>query len=318
MYINNDIDYVNYLKGKKIYIFGCGETGRKYAAKLKTYAIEAFIDNDKNKVGVLIDGIPVIEPESFEMKNDISAMIIICSKYEKEICEQLLSMGIFNHISCNQIDLGGAAEYYDDAYFRWQKEMGIFGAKKKIAYFSPYIKKEMTVVEFGSGGGYLLDKIEAKRKIGIEINDSARKEAETQGLECVKYTKELADETADLIISTSVLEHCENPFGELVELRKKLREGGMIVFHVPNESCDTEYQKSEINNHLYTWNCLNLGNLFKAAGFFVKSVEKLISEWPEHFMEVDDEISDVLFDSISKIKGSARKTSSCLIVAYKS
>lgn len=39
------------------------------------------------------------------------------------------------------------------------------------------------------------------------------------------------------------------------------------------ESCETEYYRSELNNHLFTWNCLTLGNLFKAAGFFVLSVK---------------------------------------------
>ena len=57
------------------------------------------------------------------------------------------------------------------------------------------------------------------------------------------------DGYADIIISTHTLEHVENPLGALRELRNKLKENGKAVFHVPNESCSTEYVRSEPNNH---------------------------------------------------------------------
>lgn len=320
MYTNNDIDYLKYLKGKQKYIFGSGKIGKGYVSKLEGYEVVAFIDNDINKQGKECLGYPVISLDEFigsNKKNEKNVMIIICTIYEKEIREQLLTESVYNFISGGQIDFGGAAEYYDEKYFEWQKIIGKFGAKKKISYFAPYIKADMTVIEFGSGGGYLLDEISAAHKIGVEINDFAREEAETRNLKCVKYTKELPDECADIVISTGALEHCENPFLELQELRKKLKEGAVCVFHVPNESCDSEYAKSNINNHLYTWNCLNIGNLFKAAGFFVHSVERIVSEWPEHYECIDKEVSAEFFDDICKIKGAAKQTSSCLIVAYK-
>ena len=195
--------------------------------------------------------------------------------------------------------------------------MGAFGAKIKVNMFQPHIREDMTVVEFGSGGGYLLAQINAKEKIGIEINDTARKAAEEIGIKCVKYISDIPDDYADIIISTSVLEHTENPFSILRELYGKLKEGGKIVFHVPNESCDTEYTRSEINNHLYTWNCLNIGNLFKAAGYFVYSVQKVQEVWPKNYFEIAQEVSPELFDSICSIGGKAYNENRCIIVAYK-
>jgi hypothetical protein len=38
--------------------------------------------------------------------------------------------------------------------------------------------------------------------------------------------------------------------------------------------------------HLYTWNPLTLGNLFKAAGFIVEDVGALQHQWPPNFQEV--------------------------------
>ena len=68
-------------------------------------------------------------------------------------------------------------------------------------------------MEFGSGGGYLLNNIHAEKKIGIEINDTARAAAKEIGIDSVKYISDIPDDYADLIISTSVLEHVENPLG---------------------------------------------------------------------------------------------------------
>ena len=279
--------------------------------------IVAFCDNDKEKQNHLIYECKVISFDELLKINHSHLMIVICSNYEGEIKKQLLENDIFNFISVTQIDFGGGQEYYDEQYFSWQKRMGEFGGKIKSNFFKPYIKEYMTVIEFGSGGGYLLKNICAKEKIGIEINDTARLKAKEIGIHSVKNISELKDNYADVIISTSVLEHVENPLGILRELKSKLKDEGKIIFHVPNESCNTEYERSEVNNHLYTWNCLNLGNLFKAAGYFVYSVQNIREVWPKNFFEIDKEISFEFFDALCEIGGAAFDKNSCIIVAYK-
>lgn len=320
MYVNNDIDYIKYLSGKKVIIFGAGKLGQKAFVKLsrtvKNINICAFCDNDRNKQGKCLNGKRVIALDELDDMNGGDAVIVI-SCYEREIKEQLLEHGIYNYILMSQIDFGGGEEYYDEQYFSWQQKMGQFGGRIKVSMFQPYITDNMTVVEFGSGGGYLLNNIIAREKIGVEINDSARAAAEQIGIKCVKYISNLEDNYADVIISTSVLEHVENPLGILRELHSKLKDKGKIIFHVPNESCDMEYTKSEINNHLYTWNCLTLGNLFKAAGYFVHSVRKIQEMWPKHYFEIEQEVSPELFKTLCDIGGKAFDYNSCIIVAYK-
>lgn len=318
MYYNNDIDYLKYLKNKKVIIFGAGKQGERVLSNLCRYGIEviAFCDNDVKKQNQDIKGIRVVSFEGLLEMNNTNMMIVI-SAFERELKEQLLMSGVHNFISVSQIDFGGGEEYYDEEYFKWQQKMGVFGAKIKVSMFQPHIKSDMTVVEFGSGGGYLLQQIDAREKVGIEINDAAREAAEAIGIKSVKNISDVSDNYADIIISTSVLEHTENPLGILRELYGKLKEGGKIVFHVPNESCDTEYIRSEVNNHLYTWNCLNLGNLFKAAGYFVYSVQKVQEVWPKNYYEIAREVSPELFESICTIGGRAFDENRCIIVAYK-
>lgn len=154
MYINNDIDYLKYLKNKEIIIFGAGEQGKRGYAKLHgSYDIIAFCDNDVKKQDQLLYEVPVISFDELVQQNNNKVIIIICSKFEREIKQQLLDKNIFNFISISQIDFGGDEEYYDEEYFAWQQKLGIFGGKIKAAMFRPHIQEDMVVVEFGSGGG---------------------------------------------------------------------------------------------------------------------------------------------------------------------
>ncbi len=319
MYINNDIDYLKFLKKKKVIIFGAGKNGKSVFFKLSNLTtIIAFCDNDKQKQGSLLMGeYPVISVEELCKMNSDDIMVVICSYYEKDIRGQLLERRIYNFISDSQIDFGGGEEYYDEQYFQWQQDMGRFGGKIQVHMFQPYINADETVVEFGCGGGYLLSNLAAGEKTGIEINDVARAAALKNGIRSVKYVSDIPDDYADVIISSHALEHVENPIEVLRELHRKLKSNGKMVFYVPNESCDTEYSRSEINNHLYTWNCLTIGNLFKAAGYFVHSVRRVQEVWPDHYEKIAQEVSHELFEQICKMGGKTFPDSSCLIVAYK-
>jgi len=318
MYINKNPDYMAFLQDKEVYIFGAGEIGVRTAKILrrKRYDVSGFIDNNRSKIGTVIDGISVISLDEFIKLNSSSSFVIICGRqYEGEISEQLLRSNVYNFVCESDLEYGSGEEHYDEAYFTWQMPMGKFGAKVKKRLFQKYIKPDMSVLEFGAGSGYLLKELDAHEKLGIDINDSARDFMRTLGLESVKTISEVPNEWADVIISNSVLEHVENPLGSLRELRLKLKAGGKIIFYVPNESCETEYTPNNIDNHLYTWNCLNLGNLFKAAGYSICSVERIQEFWPDNYEVIAKEVSDTLFDFLAAVWGKATNANACLIVA---
>lgn len=319
MYINREINWLKYLKNEKVYLFGCGKQGRRYCLALEKENIDvvAFIDNNAEKIGGHIFDKKVLSLNEYVAKKDVDSIVIITTVYANEIKLQLMEQGIFKFVDVSQIDVGGGAQHYDESYFEWQCIIGKFGGMVKANIFKPHIKSDMKVVEFGCGGGFLLNNINAVEKVGIEINDTARKHAEELGIKCYKYSSELPDNYADIIISTHVLEHTENPLGELRMLYSKMKDGGKIVFHVPNESCDTEYVRSDNDNHLYTWNSLTLGNLFKTAGFFVYSVKTIKEVWPENWEKLDGTISRELFEALDKIRGEANDINNCVIVAYK-
>ncbi|WP_028235373.1 class I SAM-dependent methyltransferase [Pseudobutyrivibrio sp. MD2005] len=319
MYISNEIDWISFLKGKNVYIWGFCEKGKQLSQKFnfESINVRGFIDNNTDKHGQH-ELWNVISFESYlRITAKEESMIVICSNKERDIKMQCLQAGITNFISVNQVDFGGGESHYDEQYFEWQKPMGKFGAKVSYRRFKPYVKSSETLVEFGCAGGYLLEEFANENKVGIEINDFAREYCRKNGIKTVKHTKELSDNYADVIISTHVLEHVERPLDELRQLFRVLKKGGKIVFYVPNESCDVDYKRSDIDNHLYTWNCLTLGNLFKAAGFFVYSVKNIQEVWPNEWEVIEKDLGVEAFDELSVIKGTASNINNCLIVAYK-
>ena len=68
--------------------------------------------------------------------------------------------------------------HYDEKYFEWQSNVGIFGALANRIKFEELIQKNQKVLDFGCGGGYMLSTFKEIEKYGVEINDVARSEAE--------------------------------------------------------------------------------------------------------------------------------------------
>lgn len=185
------------------------------------------------------------------------------------------------------MEFSETATYYDEKYFAFQKDMGEFGGWAETMKFSSHVAPNATVVDFGCGGGFLLKNLNCAKKIGIEINDTARHFAEnTNDITAVKYAEELDDAVADLIISNHALEHCISPHKEISCLLKKLKPNGRLVVFVPCESIHNGWFPGDVNNHLYTWNPMTLGNLFASAGYEVESVEAYYHVWPPYYRKI--------------------------------
>ena len=112
--------------------------------------------------------------------------------------------------------------HYDESYFDWQKECGEFGGWAASFKFKESIVKDDIVIDFGCGGGFLLNRLECNKKIGIEPNPSAARSVVSFGIQHFSSPKNalelLGEGVADVIISNNALEHTLNPFQELKEL----------------------------------------------------------------------------------------------------
>jgi SAM-dependent methyltransferase len=174
----------------------------------------------------------------------------------------------------------GHSSHYDDAYFRWQQPLGEFGGWANVTKFERFIAPGDNVVDFGCGGGYLLRNLTCAGKLGIEVNDAARRAAIANGISVVASPAEAPREWADVIVSNHALEHCLHPLAELRALVPVLRRGGRMVVVVPCETPRRRYRPGSVDHHLYSWSPACLGNLLVEAGLVVESCAPYIHKWP--------------------------------------
>jgi hypothetical protein len=96
------------IKEKRLYCFGCGNMALWLSYEVSGYqiadSIEAFIDNDKRKVGsfVKLDGrkIPIIAFEEFVMRCGSNTILLITNMYYREILQQLDREERLNNLEC--------------------------------------------------------------------------------------------------------------------------------------------------------------------------------------------------------------------------
>lgn len=193
--------------------------------------------------------------------------------------------------------------YYDKDYFSWQKSIGKFGGRANLIKFSSHIKSTDAVVDFGCGGGYLLDNIKCSRKIGIDINASARKAAKALGVKTVASADVIPSNWADVIISNNVLEHTKNPLKSLTSLYRILKKNGKIIFIIPCDRQTKKFVTSDVNKHFFSWSPMNIGNLFVEAGFKIIRVSPFLHKWPPFYEFIEKFLGLKIFHAIAFFYG---------------
>ncbi len=163
---------------------------------------------------------------------------------------------------------------YDKKYWKYQKQIGqnLFHSHFVSEKFIPEIKPSDKVLDFGCGGGFVLNSFNCKKKFGIEINSHAQKQAKSFGITVVESFDDLKSKYFDIVISNSALEHINNPLEILVQSHRVLKKNGKLIFSVPHEDLSYNFQHNDINQHLYTWSPMSFGNLIQKAGFKILKV----------------------------------------------
>lgn len=177
---------------------------------------------------------------------------------------------------CREHVLEGAATHYDEKYFRWQRKHGLSTVKGRDYMRLTGARHTDTVLDFGAGTGAILRSLNVSHRVAVEFNPSARAFMSNASphVETHQFPEQVSDNSVDLVFSTAVIEHVECPIQELRELRKKLKPSGRIVLGIKNEGVELwqKWRPGNIDNHLYTWNSMLLGNVLRAAGFIVDHI----------------------------------------------
>lgn len=199
-----------------------------------------------------------------------------------------------------------ASSYYDKSYLEWQlKTVGEFGGLVNSYKFKKTVRKKDILLDFGCGGGFLLNNFKNEKRIGIEPNTEAKDIIVQNGNEHFVSPEEaidnLGENSIDTIISNMALEHTLHPLSELQNLYKLLKKGGKIHVVVPCDSHRYKYDKNDVNYHLYSWSPQNLGNLFSEAGFNVLHAGIIPKKWPPFYRRIHQIFGNSFFNFITII-----------------
>ena len=195
----------------------------------------------------------------------------------------------------NKIENYYALDYFEN----YQKEIGEFGGKANVFKFTSHIKPDDTVLDFGCGGGFLLKYLNCRKKIGVELNPVARTYCnEFNNINCYESLEEIADESIDVVISNHCLEHTLRPFELIETMYKKLKKSGKIIIVVPLDSYRNKWRPNDIDNHLYSFSPMNLGNILQGCGLTDIYTMPVLHKWPPMYGKVYKYLGEVLFHKI--------------------
>jgi|GEM_PF-2972190 len=123
------------------------------------------------------------------------------------------------------------------------------------------------VFEFGVGLGKNIARRD--RKAGYDLSQYARAFSAQHGINVFSDMAEVPNEHFDVVLTSHVLEHLEDPFENLQLLRSKLKPGGKLIVVLPTEPHRLVPFDIDADQHLYAWNFRTLNNLLQRAGFKV-------------------------------------------------
>lgn len=90
-------DIFHHIKGRRLYLFGSGKYAAYFREKYgEIYPVSGYLDNDKERQGTEVDGLPVLAPEALKEMNPVEYKILICIRSYMPVVRQLRRAGIPN------------------------------------------------------------------------------------------------------------------------------------------------------------------------------------------------------------------------------
>ena len=120
-HLYKNIDLYSFIKNQnkinKIVIFGAGNLGKEVNYWMKSVDIkpDAFCDNDSQKIGTIIDGLPVISVKS--LKNDEDIVVVLATyDFNDDLYMDVKSKGISDD-KIYRYEPNSLCSYYGEPYF---------------------------------------------------------------------------------------------------------------------------------------------------------------------------------------------------------
>ncbi len=152
-----------------------------------------------------------------------------------------------------------------------------------LAYFERF-RKTNNMIDVGAGDGYFIQRAKEKgwNAYATEFDDISVELCRQKGITTHKGKLEAKNYEAgmmDVIYSSEVIEHINNPVEEVRNFNAILRSGGVVYVTTPNfNSVSRKVLKSgwriiEYPEHLCYYSSRTLGKLFKDNGFLIEQIK---------------------------------------------
>ena len=197
--------------------------------------------------------------------------------------------------------------YKDSEYYRAR-------AKLAIKRYFQGVPVKSKIFEYGCGLGQNI--LLLQNAIGYDISKFSLKFCEEKGIKTTSNFNKLKNNSFDIAFSCHVLEHLENPFETIQDIKNKLKKGGKLILILPVEGERYSNFKLEQSQHLYTWNFQNINNLLIKAGFQIKVNEYIYSSGHKKLLFLN-KIDPNLYDFATKLVGKLRDAKEMKIIATK-
>lgn len=102
---------------------------------------------------------------------------------------------------------------------------------------SSFIGKEDSVLDIGCGTGLLLSKLEAKKRVGVDLSAALLSQLKKKELNLIRADAErlpFKERTFDVAYSVNLLEHVPHPAQVVSEGMRVLKNGGKLILITPN------------------------------------------------------------------------------------
>lgn len=178
----------------------------------------------------------------------------------------------------NQDYFSGAYSGFGYVNYDADKEPMVPTFNKYLDLFSRYGKEKGSLFDIGAATGFFL-KIAKSRGYGVsgvEMSDHAAGEARKAGIDVSSgdlMSMSIANNSFDVVTMLDVLEHMTEPFVELLESKRILKSGGLLVVNAPNgQSLLARILKTKWHlvlppEHLFYFSPKNLSMFLEANGF---------------------------------------------------
>lgn len=162
-----------------------------------------------------------------------------------------------------------------DKVYQFVKNIAL---KRKLNLINSFHTNTKSILDVGAGTGDFLQtcKNNSWKVFGTEPNQGARNLASQKGITFHENLSDLPNQKFDVITLWHVLEHVDNLFEVIEQLKNLLHENGRLVIAVPNhKSYDANYYKEfwaayDVPRHLWHFSQNSISKLFSELNFKVE------------------------------------------------